>query len=321
MIGYYIHHHGRGHLARAGAVAAACREPVVALSSLPAPAAHPFADWVTLAPDPALPDPDDPTAGGTLHWAPLDSPRYRARMRTLADWVATAAPRLVHVDVSVEVAALVRLIGTPVTVSAMPGARDDRAHALAYSMASLIIAAWPADVPVAQALQEHAHKLRHVGAVSRFDGRARVAPHAGRVLVLLGAGGTTAADDLDAVLQRAGWDARVLGGASGWSDDPWTELCAAEVVVTNAGQNAVAEVAAAARPAVVVPESRPFGEQHATAALLAADDLALVVPGWPVAAQWPALLERARHRDGGDWRRWNDGGGAERFARALEDAA
>ena len=251
-------------------MAAACREPVVALSSLPAPAAHPFADWVTLAPDPALPDPDDPTAGGALHWAPLDSPRYRARMRTLADWVATAAPRLVHVDVSVEVAALVRLLGTPVTVSAMPGARDDPAHALAYSMASLIIAAWPADVPIAHALREHAHKLRHVGAVSRFDGRPRVAPHTGRVLVLLGAGGTTAAGDLDAVLQRAGWDARVLGGGSGWSDDPWTELCAAEVVVTNAGQNAVAEVAAAARPAVVVPESRPFGEQHATAALLAA---------------------------------------------------
>ncbi len=321
MIGYYVHHHGRGHLARAGAVAAACREPVVALSSLPEPPAHPFADWVALPPDPALPDPDEPTAGGALHWAPLDSPGYRARMHALAGWVETATPRLVHVDVSVEVAALVRLLGTPVTVSAMPGARDDRAHALAYSMASLIVAAWPAEVPIRGRLQGHAHKLRRVGAVSRFDGRPRRAPETGRVLVLLGAGGHTAAGDLDAVLRRAGWDARVLGGGSGWSDDPWTELCAAEVVVTNAGQNAIAEVAAAARPAIVVPESRPFDEQHATAAVLAAQDLALVVPGWPPASDWPALLERARRRDGRAWLRWNDGGGADRFAQALADAA
>ena len=37
VIGWYIHHHGRGHLARAEAVRAHLDEPVVALSSLPEP--------------------------------------------------------------------------------------------------------------------------------------------------------------------------------------------------------------------------------------------------------------------------------------------
>jgi hypothetical protein len=47
VIGYYIHHSGHGHLARAGNLAAATREPVVALSSLaepgmPSPAGSPW---------------------------------------------------------------------------------------------------------------------------------------------------------------------------------------------------------------------------------------------------------------------------------------
>lgn len=34
MIGYYVHHHGRGHLARATSICAHLREPVTILTSL-----------------------------------------------------------------------------------------------------------------------------------------------------------------------------------------------------------------------------------------------------------------------------------------------
>ncbi|MFC8762138.1 MULTISPECIES: glycosyltransferase [Streptomyces] len=53
------------------------------------------------------------------------------------------------------------------------------------------------------------------------------------------------------------------------------------MVVTHAGQNAVAECAAARVPAVVVPQSRPHGEQHATAHALAEGGLATVRDHWP----------------------------------------
>ena len=47
------------------------------------------------------------------------------------------------VDVSVEVAILVRLLGVPVVVMAMPGDRIDAPHDLVYQAADHILAAWP----------------------------------------------------------------------------------------------------------------------------------------------------------------------------------
>ncbi|PPK64975.1 glycosyl transferase family 28 [Actinokineospora auranticolor] len=105
---------------------------------------------------------------------------------------------------------------------------------------------------------------------------------------------------------------------AGWAEDPWDALCAAEVVVTHGGQNAVAEVAAARRAAVVVPQARPFGEQRTTAAVLSRARLAVVAPRWPEPARWPELLRRARERGGDGWQRWSPGDGAARAAAELD---
>ena len=56
----------------------------------------------------------------------------------------------------------------------------------------------------------------------------------------------------------------------------------ADVVVTDAGQNAIAEIAACRTPAVVVPADRPHEEQATTASVLAGTDWpALVLPTFP----------------------------------------
>jgi hypothetical protein len=52
-------------------------------------------------------------------------------------------------------------------------------------------------------------------------------------------------------------------------------MCAADVVITHAGQSCVADVAAARRPAIVLPQPRPFDEQHATAETLRRHRLAV----------------------------------------------
>lgn len=320
MIGYYVHHHGRGHLSRAEGVAAATGEAVVALSSLPEPARHPFADWVALAPDPALADPDDPTAGGALHWAPRNSPGYRDRMAQFADWVTSQRPRTVVVDVSVEIAALTRLLATPSVVVAGPGTRGDGAHLLAYRSASSIVAPWADLGPRPVPLEQFAPVF--TGAFSRFDGRVAPAPPGRRhVLVLLGAGGETLpAGGLDAAAAATpGWRWSALGGAGRWTDDVWDELVGADVVVTHAGLGALSEVAAARRAAVVVPQDRPFGEQRDTARRLAGAGLAEVRDSWPEPAEWAALLDAAVARGGAGWSRWNDGGGAARFVAAISD--
>ena len=320
MIGYYVHHHGRGHLARASCVAAATDEAVVALSSLAEPAAHPFAAWVALPPDPPLSRPLEPTAGAALHWAPLNSTGYRERMAALADWLTSHRPRVMVVDVSVEVAVLSRLLAIPVVVVAGPGTRGDDAHLLGYRTASAIVAPWPSLGATPPPLDRF--ESTFTGAFSRFDSRVPVAPSGrGHALVLLGAGGGSLPDEALASADAAtpGWTWSTLGGSGPWTDDVWDELMAADVVVTHAGLGALSEVAAARRPAVVLPVQRPFDEQHDTARRLAAVGLAEVCEGWPDPGTWPRLLDAALARGGAGWSRWNDGGGADRFVAALSD--
>ncbi len=91
-------------------------------------------------------------------------------MAAVAAWVEQARPSLVVVDVSVEVAVLVRAMGVPVVVAAMRGQRDDRAHTTAYDLADALLAPWPAALPEPWP-QRWLDKTWHVGALSRFDGR------------------------------------------------------------------------------------------------------------------------------------------------------
>ncbi|MFE9681299.1 glycosyltransferase [Streptomyces sp. NPDC006285] len=335
MIGYYVHHQGSGHLNRARAVAAHCAVPVTGLSTLPAPDDWPWPGrWVRLPRD----DDGDPaafgdvTAGGRLHWAPVRHAGLRGRMARIAEWIEAAAPRLLVSDVSVEVALLARLLGTPVAVAAMRGERTDPAHRTAYDLAELLLAPWPAALPEPGWPAHWLAKTVHTGAFSRFDGRPRPAAGAGRtrrsrprrVLLLMGAGGTDVSPGEVKAARAAtpGWRWTTLGGPDGgWSADPWPALCAADVVVTHAGQNALAECAAARRPAVVVPQDRPFGEQAATGRALTRGRLAVVVPRWPAAEEWPALLERALAHGGARWPLWAPGNGATHAATALTKTA
>ncbi len=309
MIGYYVHHHGRGHLHRARSVLSHVDSPSTILSSLPGP-------WVELPRDDEGPAPD-PTAGGRFHWAPAHHPGLRRRMARIARWIEEAAPALLVVDVSVEVAVLARSMGVPVLVTAMRGDRTDPPHELGYDLAHELLAPWPA--AFADPGWRWSAKTRYVGAFSRFDGRTPAHQHGGRrrVVVLLGAGGTDQA--VDPAVTTPGWDWEWFGTPGHWSPDPWAALSSADVVVTHAGQNAIAEVAAARRPAVVLPQRRPFGEQAATADVLARNGLAVVRHTWPTATEWPSVLAEAVALGGDRWVEWSPGDGARRAARVIDE--
>jgi hypothetical protein len=331
VIGYYVHHQGTGHLRRARSVVARLRSEATILSSLAPPADH-AGSWLELDRDDDLaggtPTSADVTGHGTLHWVPRHSAGLRHRTRQIVDWVDEARPVLAVVDVSVEVSVLLRLAGVPLVVVAMPGQREDPPHALAYDLAELVVAPWPADAPNGWSERWRA-KTHHVGAISRFDGRARPVPgprHAGccHGVLLGGAGGTTMDEEGVAALRRAtpGWRWTVAGASSPLADDElWTALCDADVVVTHAGQGAVADVAAARAPAVVVAEPRPFDEQLGTVRALQKWDLAVGLRCWPDPGEWPSLLASARRLGGDGWARWSSGEGAARAARAIDTLA
>jgi Glycosyltransferase family 28 C-terminal domain len=326
VIGYYIHHLGHGHMAMARCIAAELTDRVTGLSSLARPRDWP-GQWLRLPRDDTGEPAIEPTARGQLHWAPLGHPGLRDRMAAIAGWIQRAAPSVIAVDVSVEVAALARLMGVPVVSVVLPGRRDDSAHRLGHTLAETLIGPWPAFLS-ADLLGEDpvAARIQAVGAFSRFDGRMpepgarRRGPSA---LVLQGSGGSevTARQLREAAAATPGWQWAVLGGPTGsWVADPWPLLCHADVVVTHGGMNAIAEVAAARKPAVVVPQARPHGEQQATGRALARAGLAVVTDGWPHPTSWPAVLRSALDLGGERWAAWSPGTAANDAAKIIESA-
>jgi UDP-N-acetylglucosamine--N-acetylmuramyl-(pentapeptide) pyrophosphoryl-undecaprenol N-acetylglucosamine transferase len=201
-------------------------------------------------------------------------------------------------------------------------------HIFVHQMADHIVAAWPREFYEPAWLRAHASKTSYVGGISRFAQRPCPPPDGcrarPRVLVLGGAGGgdvdqamvdacSTGSPDID-------WQALGLRGGR-TALDPWPEICAADVVITHAGQGCVADVAAAERPAIVLPQSRPFGEQHATAEVLRRRKLAMVIRSWPDCSAWPGLIMQARGIDPTRWRNWHTEGAAARAARAVDAIA
>jgi UDP-N-acetylglucosamine:LPS N-acetylglucosamine transferase len=343
MIGYYVHHHGSGHLSRATALARVLGDDLTGLSSLARPAGW-TGDWLQLPADtgPDTDEPVDPTARGALHWVPRRAAGVRARAAALSAWFEQARPRVLVTDVSVEVALLARLHGIPVVVVAQPGRRDDEAHRLAYRIADRVIGFWPAGFDVLQTAEPLGERFAAVGALSRFpvaDRKGNSAtnmapvevpaptprPAPGEILVFSGTGGS-GPGALDAVVRaaRAALPDRYfteLVDASAAQVE--TALARATLVFSHCGQNAVAEIASARVPAVLVAEERPFAEQESMAAALAASDLPVEVmtPESAEIADWTALAARLEAADGDGWAAWVDGAAAERAAQVIRDVA
>jgi hypothetical protein len=126
------------------------------------------------------------------------------------------------------------------------------------------------------------------------------------------------------------WSFSVVGGCHGFDepdDDrvrfaPWTDamlvhLVAADLVVTGGSPSAVADAAAVRRPLAVIPRAADEDEERFAAALEAVG-AAIVVPSWPPAFVWPALLAEVLDLPARPLRRLADEHGARRAAAWLE---
>lgn len=316
MIGIYAHHHGSGHMHRSRAIQRELRAMGYECEILSTAGGDvPLVDDVSDAPR-ELRSGRAMTAGGTLHYAPYGSPQIASRFAQIAKWVADNQPEAFYVDVSNEVAAFVRLMGIPVVVHAMPGARGDAPHQLAYAQADAIVAAWPNWVPVPEHLRAHADRLHAVGGISRLTPREGVQRDPHHVVVMAGLGGSTWSPEDWAAVEAACPEYRFtfLGGDN-HVDDPTELLQSAGIAVTAGGQNSVADLAATDTPAVILPQPRPFAEQKLGAKVL--DGLATVRNAFPAPEEWPELLRR---RDT-NWARWQTEGAARRAAEAIAGVA
>lgn len=330
-IGYYVHHHGAGHLARARVIRNATPLSVTLLGS------RVGAEGVALADD-RLDDDFDGKDHATdrpdaLHYAPFDHDGIRSRVARIAQWIEQERPALMIVDVSVEVAMLARLASVPVLYVRLSGRRDDPAHLEAFRGAQALIA------PFAEEL-EHAATPDWVRAKTFYapgltDATAAPSAAGGGVLVILGEGGTSLSGQAIAAAASAcpehQW--RVVGNMSapsdcpanlvfaGWCESVADEVANASVVVGAAGNGVVGLVMASDQPFICIPEPRPFCEQDETAAGLQRAGAAIVRKAWPEATEWPAIIASALALDPAGRRALHDSQAARKLASWIEDQA
>lgn len=353
-VGWYVHHHGAGHRTRATVIGAELVNRGVDVTLLGSALDREGARGkslrtVLLAMDAPLrqgaSESDcDVTVRGTMHWAPLSHSGFQERMTTIARWIQVEEPDVFVVDVSCEIAVMVRLLGVPVVIVAQPGDRRDPAHSAAMDAASAVLAPWPSWATseiwqrsgARSASSAHPDPSSpHVVAVGGITGRVgagvptitggapREAPrHRPRGLLLTGSEGF---DDpgLPSVIAKAvpELDWTVAGGGV-WLPDVQRHLTDSDVVVTHAGQNAIADVAGSGTPAVVLPQKRPFDEQARMGQVLGRSGMARVVQQCDLeGADWRELIDQARASDGQTWAKWGCEGAVARAASMVEVVA
>lgn len=340
VIGYYVHHHGDGHASRFRAIAAASEHRIVPISER-----CDLDDGLVLPSDVPAHGVTDPTAGGALHWAPLDPSSAAPRLRILLDWLDRVRPVGVVVDVSVEIALACRLAGFRTIYVRQHGARGDRPHRAAYAAATGLLAPYPPALE-AERCADVLRKTRHVGFVhpaarvpsvprDGFGGGVHARPTSADAVVLWGRGGghlsssfvDAIADAIDGSVYCAG---REIWGAAdrpqhpnvvelGWVADVAALLHERPVVVSSAGRGCVAAAARFRCPLVVVPLERPFDEQHDHAAALARAGVAVLAPPTACPTRWRDAVVAARAA-AATWERLSpDDDGAHAAAAAISE--
>lgn len=310
-IGYYVHHHGAGHRARAIAVAdeAGGRLTLLGTGLAGRGGSHPVVDLPDDRIDTAFDGVDDAAhRPEALHYAPTDHDGVRRRIAAIGAWIADARPALMVVDVSCEMAMLARLASVPTIYVRLGGRRDDPPHRQAFGATTALIA------PFAAALEDPSvppwirNKTRYFPGLVARSGPGVAEPRS--VLVVIGEGGSPTDGAVWVRAARASPDRAwsIIGPCApiadapanlvvlGWVEDAAARIARAGVVIGSAGDGVVGAVLAARRPFVCLPENRPFDEQRSKAARLVAAGAAVSCPD-VAAAAWPVLIAAAERLD------------------------
>lgn len=337
-IGYYVHHQGAGHAARARLIANALDRPCTLIGTFHG--ADPGVDGFVDLPDDRIAEGFDGRDNAAsrplaLHYAPLGVAGLRARMARIAAWVAAADPVLIVVDVSVEVALFARLLSVPTLVVRLPGDRTDPPHLEAFRSAEGLLAFFPQALDGAANPDWVRAKTAYLGYLGAGP-TGHPTPEDGSIVVVYGRGGAGGRGPDLAAAARAVPERQwhVLGPVAeadapspgnlhlhGWVSDIGPHLDRAALVVGAGGDGLVSGVAARGKRFVCIPEPRAFDEQAATARALQAHGAALHRPGWPAPEDWPALVRAGLALDPGAMASLDRPGAVGRAARLIGDFA
>lgn len=213
------------------------------------------------------------------------------------------------VDVSVEIAMMLRLYGVPYIYMRQHGYRNDPAHLQAYKAASLLIGTYPKELEDEHVEEWILDKTKYYGGfynVSNKHSKLRTSEKPS-VLIMRGKGLSSitnvnvkcAAEALSNYYWKAiGFDDDETG--SNYQilkrvNNPDVYLASADIVIANTGNNTVQEIGAYQKPFITWPEDRYFQEQCHKAKILERENLAIVIYKWPDSRiEWNNVFTKAK---------------------------
>lgn len=330
-IGYYVHHHGRGHLDRATLLADSLDHEVmligtgVGVGGVDLPDDRLGTEFNGLDHDSGRPL--------SLHYAPLRHRGIRLRTAAMSRWFEEADPSLMVVDVSTEVAMLARLASIPVAYVRLAGLRVDQPHLEAFRSALTLVAPFHESLEHPETPEWVRRKTFYAPGLCR---RPKSSERDERLItVVLGRGASRPAASRfrDMALALPDHGIEVLGeveGATecpdnlslrGWVEDAASAIGRSGIIVGGAGDGVTNLALASDARFICLPEARPFDEQTSKAQALQEQGAALTLGKWPDARTWPAIVDAALRLDPAASRRLDAPDGVERCARHLSECA
>ena len=339
-IGFFVHHQGRGHAERVSSIANALAGSRKVRLFCARDDIFPELDQrIELSVIPSLfEEPDEPCAANfgsaetpdTLHCAPLGWATISQAIAAITDWFANEQAALFVTDVSAELGQLARIASVQHLAVVQHGERDDPGHVASYRAAVGLLAPYHRSLEqperpgwmVGKTIYAPGVGIDCAALSDRAHARGKLGIAAGReVIVVIGGGGGSglpsapltigARDEPEALWITLGkiaseWHETPPANLHhlGWVENPQDWISAADRIVSSCGNTTVHQVAAAARPWIVVPEWRYFNEQVCKAEALDRAGVAAIARHWPSSAQawrklWDAarLIEPARQRE------------------------
>jgi UDP-N-acetylglucosamine--N-acetylmuramyl-(pentapeptide) pyrophosphoryl-undecaprenol N-acetylglucosamine transferase len=343
-IGLYVHDRGHTSRSRAAALLAVLDADATLLTAL-RPEELPGGHRAPLVPLRASVEATRPPGGADLaaEGGADHAPEHevtRAHVETVLRWRAQERPDLLVVDGAPRLAALAHLAGVPtVAVQALGSPPLD----VGEGTPPRTVAPYPEELEPAGVSAAVRKRTTYVGGYSRLDGRclsrddARTGldldPEQPVVAVVTGAGMGRPSERrlLEAAGATRRWRWLIAGAFTstegvvpdnirrlGWRDDLHGPLAAADVVVSGGGDATTADVASVRRPHLVMQDAGATHERRGAVAQLVRGRVATVLPVWPAAECWPALLRDVMRMDTSAQVRFCDHGGGRRLAVTLD---
>ncbi|MBZ6378353.1 glycosyl transferase [Pacificimonas flava] len=353
---FFVHHQGRGHAQRTLAIAheLPANVRITAMTARPSLFDGFSRDLEVIElPDmigapsrtPALYDHPTPSV---MHCVPLGVAEQRRTMARIAETLDRVDPSLFVIDVSAEIALLARILSVPAVKIRMHGDRLDPGHLAAYEACAGMFAPFDEELEQPDYPDWARAKTFYSGGLcttetpvaERAAARAALGLPAEKQLVVVVAGGGGSGTPYAPLTMAARAAPRsefhVLGPVHreghetdfanlmlhGWVDGITDWLAAADIVIANAGDNLVHEIARIGRPFLCVPEWRYFDEQVQKAEQLGRLGAAHVLNRWPGSlTAWQEELAAAKTIDLERQRTLFDPDAATKAANWLADTA